>query len=69
MARASSISTTDRDSDGKCSSSVVVFNLMPNRWTCTSVCSISTTDRDSAGKCSSSVVIFDLMPNRSMDLY
>ena len=32
---------------GKCSSSVVVFNLMPTRWTCTSVCSISATDRDS----------------------
>ena len=42
-----SISTTDRDSDSKCSSSVVVFNLMPTRWTCTSVCSISATDRDS----------------------
>ena len=41
------INATDHDSDGKCSSSVVVLNLLPTRWTCTSVCSISTTDRDS----------------------
>ena len=50
------INVTDHDSDGKCSSSVVVFNLMPTRWTGTSVCSINTTDRDSDSKCSSSVL-------------
>ena len=48
---------------GKCLSSVVIFNLMPTRWTCncTSVYSINMTDH---GKCSSSVVIFNLMPTR-----
>ena len=39
-----------------------VFDLMPTRWTCTSVCSISMTDHDIDGKCLSSVVVFDLMP-------
>ena len=44
--------------------SVLVFNLMPTRWTCTSVCSISMTNRDSDSKCSSSVVVFSLIPTR-----
>ena len=59
-----SISTTDRHSDSKCSSSVVIFDLMPTRWICTSVCSSSATDHDSDSKCSSSVVVFDLLPTR-----
>ena len=64
MARASSIITTGHDIDGKCSSSVVIFDLMPNRWICTDVCSISTsaTDHDTDGRCSSSVVVLIYYP-------
>ena len=43
------VMVTCHDIDGKCSSSVVVYNLMPTRWTCTDVCPISTSATDHIG--------------------